>query len=133
MIKVVNKFFLVFFYVIFLLSCTQKKTVDDTPRIFFNSLNEIELGDSLKVGKQFTKLIEFTNTGLKPLNILDIKASCGCTIVSVPKKTIESGEKGFIKISIKPEEVGVFDKTLILESNTNPPLVVVYLKGNTLN
>ncbi|MEG1581479.1 MAG: DUF1573 domain-containing protein, partial [Bacteroidaceae bacterium] len=41
--------------------------------------------------KPVTHKFQFTNTGNAPLIIVQVKAGCGCTIVSFPKKPIKPG------------------------------------------
>ena len=44
----------------------------------------------------------FTNATSKPIVILDVTTSCGCTTPSYSRKPIMSGEKGEIVVSIDP-------------------------------
>ena len=66
------------------------------------------------VSHEFT----FTNTGNKPLIIVSAHASCGCTKPEFPKKPIEPGKSGVIKITYKPKNrPGAFDKIVSVTSN----------------
>ena len=66
------------------------------------------------VSHQFT----FTNTGTKPLIIVSAHASCGCTKPEFPKKPIEPGKTGIVKITYKPKNrPGALDKTVSITSN----------------
>ena len=66
------------------------------------------------VSHQFT----FTNTGTKPLIIVSAHASCGCTKPECPKKPIEPGKTGVVKITYKPKNrPGAFDKIVSITSN----------------
>ncbi|MGM9841008.1 MAG: DUF1573 domain-containing protein [Candidatus Limisoma sp.] len=66
------------------------------------------------VSHEFT----FTNTGSKPLIIVSAHASCGCTKPEFPKKPIEPGKTGVIKITYKPKNrPGAFDKIVSVTSN----------------
>ena len=66
------------------------------------------------VSQQFT----FTNTGTKPLIIVSAHASCGCTKPEFPKKPIEPGKTGVVKITYKPKNrPGAFDKIVSITSN----------------
>lgn len=66
------------------------------------------------VSHQFT----FTNTGTKPLIIVSAHASCGCTKPEFPKKPIEPGKTGIVKITYKPKNrPGAFDKIVSITSN----------------
>ncbi len=44
----------------------------------------------------------FKNTGIAPLVIVDASASCGCTRPEFPKKPIQPGKSGKIKVSFNP-------------------------------
>ena len=60
----------------------------------------------------------FTNTGTKPLIIVSAHASCGCTKPEFPKKPIEPGKTGVVKITYKPKNrPGAFDKIVSITSN----------------
>ncbi len=73
---------------------TQAKTYQG-PHISFDK-TEYDLGrigQNGEYGFSFT----FTNTGSDTLNILDVKSSCGCTVVERGKDTLEPGESSEIK------------------------------------
>lgn len=61
---------------------------------------------------------EFTNTGNKPLLIIDATASCGCTRPEFPTKPIKPGKKGKIKVTFSPiGRPGAFKKTVKVKTN----------------
>lgn len=45
----------------------------------------------------------FKNTGTAPLVIVDASASCGCTRPEFPKKPVQPGKSGKIKVSFNPK------------------------------
>ncbi len=61
---------------------------------------------------------EFRNTGDKPLLIVDVAASCGCTRPEYPTKPIKAGKKGKIKVTYSPiGRPGAFRKTIKVKTN----------------
>jgi hypothetical protein len=68
-----------------------------------------------------------TNTGTKPLNILSVKASCGCTTTQKPEKAIAPGKSDIIAVEFHPKvgQLGRQDKTVTVIANTKPEMVVL--------
>lgn len=61
---------------------------------------------------------EFTNTGKKPLIIIDATASCGCTRPEYSAKPIKPGKKGKIKVTYSPiGRPGAFRKSIKVKTN----------------
>jgi hypothetical protein len=60
-----------------------------------------------------------TNTGLKPLIISDVKASCGCTTPHKPEKPILPGKSDFIEVGFHPNpgQVNEIIKTITVTAN----------------
>ena len=53
----------------------------------------------------------FINTGEKPVEIADVKVSCGCTDVEYSSGKIQLGDTAFLKVTFDPEDrPGKFDK-----------------------
>lgn len=77
---------------------------------------EIDLGtfpmDEIKEGKFL-----LTNTGKNPLLVYDVVTSCGCTKVEYGKKPVRPGEVLELTVRYEADEVGVFNKVLIVYSN----------------
>ena len=60
----------------------------------------------------------FTNTGTQTLQIQTVKASCGCTVPTLPKFTFEPGESGDIAVVFDPNgKSGVGTKKMTVLSN----------------
>jgi hypothetical protein len=75
----------------------------------------------------------FTNTGMKPLVILNATASCGCTVPEKPEKPIMPGDTGFIKVIFNSKDrVGVVHKTISVNSNAYPKFPELQLKGEVI-
>lgn len=76
----------------------------------------------------------FTNTGDKPLVIVQAQASCGCTVPEYPKGEIKPGGKGTIKVTYNGagRYPGVFAKTITIRSNAKPETTRLVIKGEML-
>ena len=86
---------------------------------------------SVKKGTKVNHTYTFTNTGKVPLIISDARGNCGCTVPTYPKKPIEPGKSGKIKV--------VFDTTnftnrqgkkITITANTYPNTTELMIKGN---
>ncbi len=73
----------------------------------------------------------FTNTGNKPLVIVQAHASCGCTVPEYTKDPISPGGKGAIKVTYNGtgKYPGVFAKTITVRSNAETETVRLVVKG----
>ncbi len=85
-------------------------------------------------GEEVEYEYEFTNTGDVNLVLLDVSASCGCTVPeNWPKEPIAPGETG--KISVKfnsTGRVGAAQKSIRVDANTNPTTTNLTLKGTVV-
>lgn len=96
---------------------TFAKTVHD-----FGTFNESD-------GK-VTVEFEFTNSGLSPLVISRVQASCGCTTPDWTKSPVEPGKKGSITVSYNPVgRPGGFNKSISVYSNALTERVNLSIKG----
>lgn len=76
---------------------------------------------------------KFTNTGDKPLLVLDIRTSCGCTTPSYTKEPILPGKQGTIKVSYSTTgRVGSFDKKITVFTNEPDNVYTLTIKGEVL-
>ena len=76
---------------------------------------------------------EFTNTGDKPLLIIDATASCGCTRPEYPSKPIKPGTKGKIKVTFSPiGRPGAFKKTVKIKTNGKERTTTLIIKGTVV-
>jgi hypothetical protein len=71
----------------------------------------------------------FTNTGEEPLLLNRVRASCGCTSPSWPKKPIKPGETGKITVKYNTRIEGSFSKSVMVYSNAQNSPVVLRIKG----
>ena len=76
---------------------------------------------------------EFTNTGDKPLLIIDATASCGCTRPEYPTKPIKPGKKGKIKVTYSPiGRPGSFKKSVKIKTNGKERTTTLRIEGTVI-
>lgn len=75
-----------------------------------------------------------TNKTTRPVSILSVKPSCGCTTPDWTRQPIAPGSSGFIKASYDPKgRPGYFNKTLTVTTDWDATPTVLQIKGNVLN
>ena len=78
-----------------------------------------------------TTEFSFTNSGDAPLVIVSAVASCGCTSPEYPRKPLQPGESGVIKVTYNPAgRPGEFSKTVTVR--TPEKKVKLKIKGNVI-
>ena len=76
---------------------------------------------------------KFTNTGNKPLLIIDAVPSCGCTRPEYPKRPIAPGETGITQVEDQPlGRTGAFKKDIRVNTNGKEKKVILYIIGVTI-
>lgn len=74
-----------------------------------------------------------TNTGNKPLVIVDVTVSCGCTTREYTKKPIAPGKSGKVKIFYNPlGRPGAFRKTIKVHTNGREKRTSLYIEGTVI-
>lgn len=76
----------------------------------------IELGD-IRIHETTETTFEIKNMGDTPLLISHISSSCGCIVPKWNGSPINSGDKTEVKIKIKPDTLGYFQKTITVYCN----------------
>lgn len=110
------------FILAFLLMLSANLQAQESP-IRFDS--EVwNFGKTAEDGGNIEHTFVFTNTSSKPVVILDVTTSCGCTTPSYSRKPIMSGAKGEITVSIDPmNRAGHFSKSVsIITSASSEPI-----------
>ncbi len=104
---------------------TDPTTVEIIDSVYdFGTINE---GDIIEFS------FRFKNTGNKPLEVSDAKASCGCTVPEKPTAPINPGEMGFIKVKFNSDrKPGEAHKSITVTSNAMPEFPELYLKGTVI-
>ncbi|MBK7410760.1 MAG: DUF1573 domain-containing protein [Saprospirales bacterium] len=81
-------------------------------------------------GAEVEHFFKFTNTGKVPLLITDARSTCGCTVPSWPKETIQPGQGGEIRVVFntlnKAEEQ---HKEVTITANTYPAQTKIAMIG----
>jgi hypothetical protein len=81
-----------------------------------------------------THVFEFTNTHSKPVKILGVKPSCGCTTPDWSKEEIQPGNSGFIKAEFNPKgRPGFFNKTLTVTTDAERSQIILQIKGSVVS
>jgi len=115
------------------LSAQDKKTINTNPNapVISYESNVVDYGDILK-GSEGIKYFTFTNGGVEPLIISNVRSSCGCTVPEYPRAPIGPGQESKIKIKYNTHRVGPFRKTITIYSNVEGGEVIVTVKGRVL-
>lgn len=82
-----------------------------------------------KVGVPVSYEFRFQNTGLAPLIISSVKASCGCTVTAYTKEPVEHGGSGFVRATYNAAQKGVYSKTVAVSANTPGGLINLTVRG----
>lgn len=82
-------------------------------------------------GQQIGHKYKFTNTGLSPLVIKSVIASCGCTLPQYPHKTIPAGASEVINVvfSTASYTPGKVAQSILILANTIPIDVSLTITG----
>ena len=89
----------------------------------FGSINE----DGGNVATEFT----FVNKSGRPIKIVNVQPSCGCTTPDWTREIIDDGESGIIKASFDPRgKAGYFNKSITVTTDLNASPVILAIKGN---
>ena len=82
-----------------------------------------------KVGNPVAYEFRFRNTGLTPLIISSVKASCGCTVTASTKEPVGHGASGFVRATYDAAKPGIYSKTVAVSANTPEGLIHLTIKG----
>lgn len=91
------------------------------------SFGEVVEGEVVKV------TFEVKNTGKIPLNIIDVKPACGCTVAEFTKEPIMPGKKGIITSELNTAGMsGDVSKSVTMMANTYPTRTAFLIKGKVI-
>jgi uncharacterized cupredoxin-like copper-binding protein len=86
------------------------------PKIYFSE-SQHDFG-SVKEGNVVDYIFKFSNKGDSPLEIKDVKTSCGCTAALISSKTIEPGQEGTLKVELNTKnKSGKMSRSVTINSN----------------
>lgn len=84
-------------------------------------------------GEKATYRFKFKNTGSHPLILKKVKPSCGCTTPDYSKDPVAPGEEGYIDVTYDSHgRPGQFNKSVTVETNTEPRIHILRIKGEVL-
>ena len=86
----------------------------------------------IKAGVPVTYQFGFSNTGMVPLIISSVKASCGCTVTAYTRDPIDKGATGFVSARYDAAKAGKFSKTVSVYANTVEGMVQLTIKGEVV-
>jgi hypothetical protein len=76
----------------------------------------------------------FLNKSARPVKILGVQPSCGCTTPGWSKEPVAPGKTGFIKASFDPKgRPGYFNKSLTVTTDLDGNSVVLQIKGTVVD
>jgi hypothetical protein len=76
----------------------------------------------------------FINNSPRPVKILKVQASCGCTTPGWSKEIIPPGKEGFIQASYDPKgRPGFFSKSLTVTTDIQADPLILQVKGHVSN
>ncbi|MEZ5054226.1 MAG: DUF1573 domain-containing protein [Chitinophagales bacterium] len=84
---------------------------------------------TIKQDADGNRTFTFTNTGKTPIIISEAHGSCGCTVPTYPKEPIMPGQKADIKVHYDTHRVGLFSKSVTVNSNAKNSPVVLRISG----
>lgn len=83
-------------------------------------------------GKPVTTDFVYTNIGVEPLILTEVKPTCGCTIADYTKTPVKHGDKGSIKITYNAAVEAPFNKTIVVTSNAKTPTKYLVIVGEVI-
>jgi hypothetical protein len=87
---------------------------------------------SIRQNVPVTHTFKFTNNGDGPLIISSVQASCGCTVTDYSKDPVAPGGEGYVKATYNAAKLGVFNKTVTVNANTEGDAVQLTIKGTVV-
>lgn len=76
---------------------------------------------------------ELENKGTKPLIIVQVTASCGCTRPQYSTRPIKPGKKGKIKVTYSPYgRPGAFEKIIKVKTNGREKRTLLVISGTVI-
>ena len=83
----------------------------------------------MKVGETYSCVFEIENTGDNPFVITGIHSSCGCAVPVWDKQPVAPGGKTEIRVEVKPDATGFFNKTIDVYGNIEQSVLKLSMIG----
>ena len=88
----------------------------------------------IKEGTIATHDFTFKNEGKKPLRLVNVRASCGCTTPEYSRAPIAPGASGFIKVAYDSNgRPGIIDRDVTVQTDGDPVYINLKIKGAVIN
>lgn len=89
-----------------------------------------DFGTIMEEDGPVTHTFVLTNSSNRPVNILSVKPSCGCTTPEWTREPIMPGKTGIIKAQYDPKDrPGFFHKSLTVTTDYDSQPITLYIKG----
>ena len=122
------KYFLItILYLVVSVTFAQESTKTE---IMFNK--KIYNFGKIKYGNEVSYQFEFKNIGKNPLIIQNIETSCGCTVAQKPDYPVKPKQKDYITVVYNADEIGKFQKSIKIFSNSKYSPYTIYIKGEVI-
>ena len=93
------------------------------------SEEQFDFGEIME-GDTVSHTFTFTNIGKHPLQLTQVKPSCGCTAPDWSKELIQPGKKGFVKVNFDSSgKSGMQNKSITVFLNTEEKAKTLRFKG----
>jgi hypothetical protein len=84
-------------------------------------------------GEVVTHVFTFTNNGIEPLVIVNVKGSCGCTVPQWPREPIAPGETASLTVKFNSKgRDGMQTKRVTITANTEPQISFLTIRGEVI-
>jgi hypothetical protein len=92
-----------------------------------------DFGEVLETGGNADYEFTFTNNAARPVKILSVQASCGCTTPDWSREPVAVGKTGFVKASFDPRgKPGYFNKSLTITTDLDANSITLLIKGQVI-
>ncbi len=117
-----------FFSFLVLVGCIRAHGQLTEPLQFIEKIHDF--GEIIEADGAAVYEFTFTNNSARPVKIVTVQASCGCTTPGWSNQPIAIGKTGFIKTSFDPKgRPGYFNKTLTVTTDLDRNPIVLQIKG----
>lgn len=86
----------------------------------------------IKQGSAAEHTFTFKNICNKPVTIVNVKATCGCTATSWTQDPVKPGKTGFVKVKYNTGIIGAFYKSVTVVKNDHGRTILLFIKGEVI-
>lgn len=116
-------------FIVMLVLAFQVAVSQEKPKIQFEKTTH-DFGSFKESDGVQTTTFKFKNTGMVPLILSNVRASCGCTTPKWTREPVAPNGTGEIQVSFNPaNRPGMFTKTITVTSNADVPTIVLTITG----